>query len=85
MVGKVLKVYLNLRLVSLLNNLENSKMKFGENNMLKIIIIVISYRLNSFTTDTTILNGDGKNIISNVKYNSFFDFDFFNFFDQCGN
>lgn len=31
MVGNVLKVYLTLRLVSLLNNPENSKMKFGEN------------------------------------------------------
>jgi hypothetical protein len=34
MVGKVLKVYLTLRLVSLLNNPENNKIKIDENTKL---------------------------------------------------
>jgi hypothetical protein len=34
MVGMVLKVYLTLRLVLILNNPENNQMKFGENRKL---------------------------------------------------
>jgi hypothetical protein len=48
----------NLR-VSSLNNPQNSEMKFCENmtsgDMLKIIIIIIGYDLNNFTTHITIL------------------------------
>jgi hypothetical protein len=54
----LLSVYLTLRLVSLFNNPHNSEMKICENmkvNMLKIIIIIIGYTLNNFTTHMTIL------------------------------
>ncbi len=50
--------YLTLRLVSSLNNHENNEMKICEKyevNMLKIIIIIVGYTLNNFTTHITIL------------------------------
>jgi len=49
--------YLTLRLVSSLNNPQNSEMKFCEKyeiDMLKIIVIIIVYILNNFTTHITI-------------------------------
>jgi hypothetical protein len=49
--------YLTLRLVSSLNNPQNREMKFCEKyeiDMLKIIIIIIGYILNNFTTHITI-------------------------------
>jgi len=47
-----------LRSVSSLNNPQKREMKFCEKyevDMLKIIIIIIGYTLNNFTTHTTIL------------------------------
>jgi hypothetical protein len=47
-----------MRSVLSLNNLQNSEMFFFgkyEVNMLKIIIIIVGYTLNNFTTHTTIL------------------------------
>jgi hypothetical protein len=46
--------YLTLRSVSSLNNPQNSEIKIWE-NMLKIIIIIIGYTPNNFTTHITIL------------------------------
>jgi hypothetical protein len=50
--------YLSLRSVSSLNNPQNSEMKYCEKyevDMLKIIIIIIGYIQNNFTTHITIL------------------------------
>jgi hypothetical protein len=50
-------VYLTLRSVLSLNNPQNSEMKFVKCkvHMLKIIITIIGYTLNNFTTHMTIL------------------------------
>jgi len=51
-------MYPTLRAVSSLNNIQNNEMKICEKyevDMLKIIIIIIGYNLNNFTTHMTIL------------------------------
>jgi hypothetical protein len=73
---KIETSYLTLRSVLSSNNPQNSEMKFGEKievDMLKIIITIIGYILNNFTTHITILY-----IVDDGKNNS-------SVFCQCGN
>jgi hypothetical protein len=60
-------LFTTLRSVSPLNNPQNKEMKISckyEVDMMKIIIIIISYTLNNFTTPIyhNIIVDDGKNI-----------------------
>jgi hypothetical protein len=58
--------YLTLKSVSSLNNPQNSETKICENmklKCLKIILIIIGYSLNNFTTSITIFILDDENKI----------------------